>query len=73
MGKIKGWAKTGKYYYRNDKTNAMLQIGWNNPNDIIVLVEQTGQKPVKIHNGTFFSEKNARKEALNYMRSHPNG
>ena len=73
MGKIKNWSKTGKYSYRNDVNNDYLQIGYNNPSDIIIFVEVNGEKAVKIHSGTFFNEKDARDQAIDFMRRYPLG
>ena len=72
MGKIKGWSKKSKYTYKNDKTNTILKIDWNNINDIVVFVDKNGRRN-KIHSGTFFSESNARHEAINFMKAHPRG
>jgi len=73
MVKIKGWKKTGKYSYRRDSDNAFLQIGQPiNKVTYRVLIEILPKRKLKpIHEGVFYSEKEAKKFAIDYMIKHP--
>lgn len=75
MGKIKGWTKTGKYYYRNENNNALIQIGQppNRDRWKVYMEIPKRRKFRPIHEGIFYTDKEARKFAIAYMRKHPRG
>ncbi len=73
MGKIKGWKKTGRFYYRRINDNVLLQIGKESLGKWKVYVQEPKQKMRVIHIGFFHTDVGARKFAIKSMRLHPNG
>lgn len=73
MGKIKGWRKTSKYGWENLDAKQRIIIEWTyktSKHNLYNVIIQKGSITTLLN---FATEKVALKEAINYMRLHPNG
>jgi hypothetical protein len=80
---VKGWKKTGKYYYRHGVTSnqygdTLLQIGINKSPKLhesryVVIVQRPGEKMSRVNLRLLDTYEEALAYAKDWMRKHPKG